>query len=393
MIYIKRMTLPTSMDLTTARCRIWDTVVVGAGPAGAVAAREIARRGATVLLVDKATFPRWKVCGSCLNARALATLKAIDLGQVALNLQAIPLRRMCWATQGGHAELALPQGVAVSRERFDAALVTAAQEAGATFLPNTEARPLSVSEHCRFVSLRQDQMTVRISTRLLVVADGLGGSTSNSEPGLQRQVEPDSRLGAGVLLLQAPDYYLPGTIYMACARSGYVGLVRVEDGRLNIAAALVPDAVKQQGGLAGTAASILKAAGFPIPPDIAHVPWRGTPLLTRRLTRPYAQRMFILGDAAGYVEPFTGEGMAWALASGVAVAPLAVQAIQEWQPALGRHWGSLHRRIVTQRQVVIRAAAQVLRRPWLTQTLVHVLACWPGLAQPVLTWMNRQALT
>src|SRR5437762_947004 len=61
------MTVPPTLTLADAERRVWDVVVVGAGPAGAAAARELARRSVSVLLVDKAVFPRWKVCGSCLN--------------------------------------------------------------------------------------------------------------------------------------------------------------------------------------------------------------------------------------------------------------------------------------------------------------------------------------
>ena len=54
---------------------VFDALVIGAGPAGAVAARELARRGASVLLVDKSRFPRPKVCGCCVNGAAVGTLK------------------------------------------------------------------------------------------------------------------------------------------------------------------------------------------------------------------------------------------------------------------------------------------------------------------------------
>ena len=64
------MTIGPTLSLADASARTWDAVVVGAGPAGAVAARELARRGTTVLLVDRASFPRNKVCGACLNVRA-----------------------------------------------------------------------------------------------------------------------------------------------------------------------------------------------------------------------------------------------------------------------------------------------------------------------------------
>ena len=61
---------------------VWEAVVIGAGPAGAVAARELAHQGLSVLLVDKARFPRRKVCGGCLNAAVLMLLEQIGLGDL-----------------------------------------------------------------------------------------------------------------------------------------------------------------------------------------------------------------------------------------------------------------------------------------------------------------------
>ena len=106
--------------------------------------------------------------------------------------------------------------------------------------------------------------------------------------------------------------YEPQTVYMACAAEGYVGQVVVEDGRMDMAAALDPLAVKAAGGPGELATKIIDQAGFPPVPDLARLPWKGTPHLTRQSPRLGGERLFVLGDAAGYVEPFTGEGMAWA---------------------------------------------------------------------------------
>ena len=65
---------------------------------------------------------------------------------------------------------------------------------------------------------------------------------------------------------------------------------------------------------------------------------KGTAPLTRRTTPIAEERLFLLGDAAGYVEPFTGEGIAWALVAGLAVAPLAIRAAKQWHPSLGVDW-------------------------------------------------------
>ena len=71
---------------------MFDALVIGAGPAGSVTARELARRGCRVLLVDKAHFPRAKVCGCCLNGAAAATLERLGLAHVVAD--AVPLNRV-----------------------------------------------------------------------------------------------------------------------------------------------------------------------------------------------------------------------------------------------------------------------------------------------------------
>ncbi|MCA1852304.1 MAG: FAD-dependent oxidoreductase, partial [Beggiatoa sp.] len=69
-----------TLDVAEAARRVWDVIVIGAGPAGSSAARLLARAGRSVLLVDKSSFPRYKVCGSCLNGRVLSALEAVGLG-------------------------------------------------------------------------------------------------------------------------------------------------------------------------------------------------------------------------------------------------------------------------------------------------------------------------
>src|SRR5262249_5247946 len=132
----KAVMLPATLSLGAAASRDWDCVVVGAGPAGALAARELVLRGVSVLLVDRADFPRWKVCGCCLNARALGVLAAVGLGGLTRKCGSVPLSELHLAVAGGSARLPLPEGVALSREAFDTALVRAALAQGADFLPH-----------------------------------------------------------------------------------------------------------------------------------------------------------------------------------------------------------------------------------------------------------------
>ena len=110
--------------------------------------------------------------------------------------------------------------------------------------------------------------------------------------------------------------------------------------------------------------------------------WRATPALTRRRARLTAPGLFVVGDAAGYVEPFTGEGMAWALASGAVVAPWASLAVEGWHPQLAAGWEAVYRRKVRRRQWPCRGVSFVLRRPKLTALTVRALAAAPALARP-----------
>jgi len=360
----------------------WDAVVIGAGPAGSVASLQLAKLGAQVLLIDRATFPRNKVCGCCINGNALATLRSLGLLGRVEDAGATPLREMRLAASGTQAAIPLIEGLCLSRAIFDSVLVAAAKEAGVEFLCGCEA---IVGEnagefrevHCGDAKLRAG---------VIVVADGLHGRSLRGHA--TTEIAQTSRIGAGATIVSAPSFYAPGVVHMAIASAGYVGLVRTEDGQLNIAAAWDREAVKASHGLDVLASTTLKAAGWSRIDGIAEAEWRGTPPLTRRSKPAPLPRVFAAGDAAGYVEPFTGEGIAWALASGAAVAPWAFQASRAWHASLGNGWTRTHAVLIASRQRACRVAAAVLRSPWLSWAAVRSLRFAPSLAVPVLRHLN-----
>jgi flavin-dependent dehydrogenase len=401
--------------------RSWDVIVIGAGPAGAVAAYELARRSLRVLLVDKSDFPRPKVCGCCLNGQALSLLQARGLGHVIEDHGAIPLHRAVLAAGGHRAVFSLPTGVALSRELLDMGLIAAAVESGAIFSPRTTATLGDVTSSSRKVLLRSDEVEVEAEAAVVLAADGLGGiltqtrkqrasgecerpgknrntsSVLRKEPGrlhaplaTRMSTEKDSRIGAAVITEHGLSFYQPGTIYMACGTGGYVGLVRLEDDRLNIAAAFDPEALKGARHAGRLATRILNEACLPPLPDLADLHWKGTPSLTRRASCMAEERLFILGDAASFVEPCTGEGITWALRAAVAVAPLAERGVRAWNPSLKAQWTKTFDREVERRQIICRLTAAALRRPRLAAWAVRLLAWLPSLSQPVLRQLNTR---
>jgi flavin-dependent dehydrogenase len=338
--------------------------------------------------VDRAAFPRAKVCGCCLNARALATLAGVGLGELAARHGAVPLRDVMVAARGCQARLPLPAGAVLSRAALDAALVAVAVAAGAAFLPRTRAALGAPTPAGREVTLTENGTTATVSPSLVLAADGLGGQFLAGAGGPAAPAAQDSRVGAGAIADDVPEYFVRGRVYLACGSGGYVGLVRLEDGRLDVAAAFDRDAVRRAGGPGEAAVRILRDVDWPAVPGLAESPWRGTPALTRRAARLAADRVLVLGDAAGYVEPFTGEGIAWALASAVALAPLATRAALCWDDSVGRSWAALHRSTVSGRQWECRLVARALRHPRLVRLALRLLDRLPGLAAPVVNRLN-----
>ncbi len=366
----------------------WDAIVIGAGPAGALAAHELAGAGASVLIVEKRAFPRNKICGGCLNGRALAVLRSAGLGSLVARSGGIALESLQLHLRGRSTTLPMPVGSALSRERLDAELVAAAIGQGARFLARVRAQVGEVVEGFRRISLDRGGETRTVRARVVLAASGLGGSGLPRNPPHRARIAKGARIGAGCRIPVAPPGFEEGTIFMAVAPQGYVGLVVLEDGSLNVAASLQPELVKRHGTPGMAASWIFAQAGIRPIDEFPATHWEGTPALTRQ-TRPIAaDRLFLLGDAAGYVEPFTGEGIAWALTSGRAIAPIALRAIERWDFHLCDEWDRLHRRLVRNRQLFCRCVTAMLHRPWLAGLGFEILDRLPSAAGRVFGHLN-----
>ena len=368
--------------------RAWDVVVAGGGPAGSTAARALALRGASVLLLDRGELPRWKVCGACLSPGAQDALAAAGLGGLPCALGAVPLDRLTLAAAGRSASLPLAGTVALSRAALDRALADAAASAGACVRVGATASLGTATGSQRVVVVRWRGRAERHTARVVVDATGLGGGLGGATGVAERQpyrVAPGSRIGLGAVF-DAGQVALPrGELRMVAGAHGYVGMVRVEDGRVNVAAAVEPDAVRRRGP-GEAVAEILAESGLEALPASPALGWRGTPTLTRRPTELGGARLLRLGDAAGYVEPFTGEGICWALDSALVAAELAARGARDWRPEILEAWRVYHAGSLERARVLCRLLAWGLRRPRLVSNAVRVLGRAPAVARPLVSW-------
>jgi flavin-dependent dehydrogenase len=358
----------------------WDVVVIGAGPAGALAAHQLAAVGARTLVVDVKRFPRAKVCGGCLNRRGIAALHNAGLASLLDDCGATSVHSLHWIVGSQRARFALPEMRVVDRGRFDEALVRAAIRAGATFLDGTQAWVAAeLVDERRSVALKRGSEHGEISARLVIAADGLSRSSVKRVREFRSQVMPHSRIGVGATLPLASSLS-PDELTMVVGRHGYVGLVSSGTDRITIAAAMDPGAVAGA-TVDRVVGEMLAGAGIQLPAGQPPIAWHGTPPLTSRPHCVAAERLFLIGDASGYVEPFSGEGMAAALESALAVAPLAREAIDNWRPSLVAEWESVQRTVVVESQATCRQLAWILRHGWVAAAAIGLCRAQPWIAR------------
>ncbi|HYO26246.1 MAG TPA: hypothetical protein VEQ85_15000, partial [Lacipirellulaceae bacterium] len=254
--------------------------------------------------------------------------------------------------------IAIGRRIALSRHALDEALVAAAAAAGVTVLDETRAwLAPPAAWPTRQVVLHRAAAQTAMDARLVIVATGLAGASSQG----QARVAAASYVGLGAICREPPLPIPPGTLLMACTARGYVGVTEIEGGAFDLAAAVDPRALAAAPSAGQLVESILAEARLEPSTDLAALPWRGTLPLTRRAASLASHRCLLVGDAARYVEPFTGEGIGWAIHSALLAAKLTAAFADPGDPAVIARWPSLYRAALGRQQRNCQAACCALR--------------------------------
>ncbi|WP_428304364.1 NAD(P)/FAD-dependent oxidoreductase [Lacipirellula sp.] len=364
----------------------WDVVVVGAGPAGAIAARQLGLQRKRVLLIDKAALPRDKVCGGCLGGSALTLLKGIGLGHIPIACHGVPLSKFELSSGGATARIAIGERIAISRRAFDDALIREAMRAGVVVCDKVQGilQPVT-DDKCRNVTLRRVGKEMNVRADVVVVATGL----ANVPRECVTHSTLHSLIGLGAISDHVPYNFAPGSLHMAYGSAGYVGVTAVERGRFGIAAAIDPSALAAAESPGRLVRKILQASGSMLATDWESLQWQGTPSLTRRTTPIASHRCLLVGDAAAYVQPFTGEGIGWAMQSGALVASLLVGSLSQWDSAIEYRWKQLFDKTIADRHRFCRILCTCMRIKAVRQLAVWGLRQAPCLGEPVMRYLDR----
>ena len=337
----------------------YDVLVVGGGPAGATAAALTARAGLSTLVIERTQFPREKVCGDCLNPRAW---KVLDHLGVSERIQRLPSAKLRWVDfrniTGRSIRFELsnePRGeCGIRRKLFDDALIRHAISTGAEVRfgePVLKIRNGSTWQ----VSTRGET----VQAGFLIAADGRNSSvarlladypkTHPDRVGLQTHFSSDAEPHVA---LQLHPY-------------GYLGLASVGENLINLCLVCRPrhaDRFRQEA---------MKLFG--LKPDHR---WLAISPLTRSALQPSRRNLLYVGDAARVVEPLTGEGILYALQTGVLAAKAICEATtNSSDPSL--IFSGWHARIYRNRLWVNQLAKLAVLHPRISSAVLEFLRFYP----------------
>lgn len=331
----------------------FDVLIVGGGPAGSVAATVLARAGVRVLIVDRARFPREKLCGDSLNPGALALLRR--LGMVSdIERCGLPIDGMLVTGEGGVAIDGLyPAGLvgrSISRTALDWSLLQQATAAGAALETGVAVRHAIVEgTSVAGVATGTNGTEHALRARVTIAADGRR-SVLAFGLGLARQPPRPRRWAIGAYMTDVTGTSSRGEMHIRLGR--YIGVAPLPGGLTNVCLVVPVSGVSGGNGASDFAnpEALLRA-------ELARDERLRDRFSSARLARPpivlgplavdatgaQLDGLLLAGDASGFVDPMTGDGMRFAIRGGELAAESALEALEHG-------WSGVHTRLAERRR-------------------------------------------
>ncbi len=359
----------------TARDRV-DVAIVGGGPAGSVLAARLAAAGREVVVLERAPRWRWRAGGVFASPAAMAALRHAGVDEELLRSVARPVPAMRVETPAGTsfqltygADRGGQPAVGFDRSRLDPALLELARTRGAAVRHGTTVVDAELATG--MLTLRgPDGAAGRLRANVIVGADGLR-STIARAAGVARAVWLAPRVGLTYHLEDA-NGAAERDARMRIIRDGYVGIAPVPGGRVNVGIVLGASwhPALARDGAEAVARSVVEGI-----PQAADDPaeWRfgrrcdpveGAWPLGHRVTRRAGAGWLLIGDAAGFLDPFTGEGLHRALVSAELAARAILAGAARRREAFAAYDRAMQRRFLAKDAVSWLVQAFLARPAW-----------------------------
>jgi len=319
---------------------IYDVCVVGAGPGGSSTAFYLAQKGLKVIIIDKEKYPRRKYCGEAYPVRAQAHMKKMGIFQDILDN-----KEGNWAAVGG---LISPRGIkyidnsasvigshliiAIKREIADYKMVQAAVKEGATFLEEYNVKEAKFSEKNGVWTIRAfDKNKERIKARVLVAADGAVSKLARSLGVVKNP--PDAVCTSVYVKAGTHNYKDDGIcLYTRDIHPGYVALFKESNDDLVFCCYIIPGGKYKTSDLDELHHEFLTQEPYLVEVLGAKAeiePINAAPLRLGGVKKSYADNFLVVGDAAGHIDPLTGEGLQYAMDAGELAAEIIAEAFNK----------------------------------------------------------------
>jgi geranylgeranyl reductase family protein len=372
-----------------------DVIVAGGGPAGSTLAWDLARRGVDVLLLERARFPREKVCGDFVDPRGLRVLAAMGCLDRLEAWRSPPIARTSTYVEWechysgpipfyGLSDRLPPYGYAIPRERLDAAMLEAAAAAGAVVHDETSVADVRAGCAGVEVSARRGSRTARYTAKLVAGADGVNSVVARSQgiapddptrtvlaQRLYAELEPAAgRTEALETEVFFDESLFPGYGWMFPAPGRRVNLGIGVLSEVRLRGASVPELLA--GFIEGLRRHHPRGEGI----RVCSRPIGGVVRTYGALRRNHFDGGVLVGDAGSFVDPMTGEGITRGMESSLLATPVLADALQTGEFHAGRlaAYEQAFRAYFDPSMVFLDFCALMLRNRHLTRPWLRALA-------------------
>ncbi|MHA1346559.1 MAG: geranylgeranyl reductase family protein [Candidatus Heimdallarchaeaceae archaeon] len=365
--------------------KIYDVVIVGSGPGGSSAAFYLSKLGRSVVILEKEKLPRRKICGDAISQIAQRHLTEMGVLQ-----EILEEKKGRWAEIGGlisprrityidnsAEEIGSHLMISIKREIMDYKMALAAKREGSDLVDEYNVKEVKFSEKHQLWTIIPHDKKKKIKAKALIAADGAVSKIARS---LGIINTPPQAVSSSVYIKAGTHQYKEDGVclYTQDILPGYTALFKEADGDLVFCCYIIPGGRYKPSDLQHVHLSFLSGEPYiskALGPKAKIEPMKSGPLRLGGIKKSYADHLLIVGDAAGMIDPLTGEGIQYAMDAGEIAANVLDEGLKkndlsekflkkyhkEWMKTFGRDfkWSKRMVKVLAKKPIFIDAFAQL----------------------------------